>query len=137
MYGQVNGPMTEELPHAAMTRKGRTRAQMSEALLAAHRAGKVRVAIGRASDFYGPGVLDSALGERVFSPALAGKSASMPGDLSQPHTYTFIDDFGTALVNLGERDEALGQVWHVPNAPTVTTRAALTALFGLSTCRRR
>ncbi len=131
MYGQVNGPMTEDLPHAATTRKGRTRARMSEALLEAHRAGKVRVAIGRASDFYGPGVLESALGERVFSPALVGKSASAIGDLNQPHSYTFIDDFGTALVNLGERDEALGQVWHVPNAPTVSTRAALTALFGL------
>ena len=23
---------------------------------------------------------------------------------------------------LGERDEALGQVWHIPNAPTITTR---------------
>jgi len=131
MYGPVADPMTEDLPPAATTRKGRTRARMSEALLEAHRAGKVRVAIGRASDFYGPGVLESALGERVFSPALAGKSASAVGDLNQPHSYTFIDDFGTTLVNLGEREEALGQVWHVPNAPTISTRALLTVLFGL------
>lgn len=131
MYGPVGGPMTEDLPNAATTRKGRTRARMSEALLEAHRAGRVRVAIGRASDFYGPGVLDSALGERVFRSALAGKTASAIGDLDQLHTYTFIDDFGTALVNLGERDEALGQIWHVPNATTDTTRAALNALFGL------
>src|SRR5262249_40585840 len=26
------------------------------------------------------------------------------------------------LVTLGERDAALGQIWHLPNAPTVTTR---------------
>ncbi len=131
MYGPVTGPMTEELPHLAATRKGRTRARMSEALLEAHRAGKVRVAIGRGSDFYGPGVRDSALGDRVFAPALAGKAASAVGDLDQPHTYTYIDDFGAALVNLGACDDALGQIYHVPNAPTVTTRAVLTELFAL------
>ena len=38
------------------------------------------------------------------------------------HTYTYIKDFGAALVTLSENDEALGQVWHVPNAPTVSTQ---------------
>ncbi|MFN8517134.1 MAG: NAD-dependent epimerase/dehydratase family protein [Thermomicrobiales bacterium] len=129
MYGKVERPMTETMPHAATTRKGRVRAAMSEALLVAHRAGRVRVAIGRGSDFYGPGVRDSSLGERVFFPALAGKGASAIGDLDQPHTYTFIDDFGTALVNLGERDEALGRAWHVPNAPTLTTREVIATIY--------
>ncbi len=129
MYGLVEDSMTEALPYAATTRKGRVRATISEALLAAHRAGRVRVAIGRASDFYGPGVRGSALGERVFGPALAGKAASAIGDLDLPHTYTFIDDFGAALVNLGERDEALGRAWHVPNAPTTTTREAIAAIY--------
>jgi nucleoside-diphosphate-sugar epimerase len=128
MYGKVDRPMTEDLPYAATTRKGRVRAAMSKALLAAHRAGRVRVAIGRGSDFYGPGVLESSLGERVFFPALAGKSASAIGDLNQPHSYTYIDDFGAALANLGERDEALGRAWHVPNAPTVTTREVIAAI---------
>jgi nucleoside-diphosphate-sugar epimerase len=129
MYGRVDRPMTEDMPHAATTRKGRVRAAMSEALLAAHRSGRVRVAIGRGADFYGPGVLESAIGERVFFPALAGKGASAIGDLDQPHTYTYIDDFGTALANLGERDEALGRAWHVPNAPTVTTREVIAAIY--------
>lgn len=128
-YGPVERPMTEGMPHAATTRKGRVRAAMSEALLVAHRAGRVRVAIGRGSDFYGPGVLDAAIGERVFFPALAGKAASALGDLDQPHSYTFIDDFGAALANLGERDEALGRIWHVPNAPTITTRAVIAAIY--------
>lgn len=131
MYGPVAVPMTEELPNAATTRKGRTRARMSEALLEAHRAGKLPVAIGRGADFYGPGVLDSALGDRIFYPALAGKTASAIGDLDQPHTYTYIDDFGAALVQLGASDAAFGQVWHVPNAPTMTTRAILGELFAL------
>jgi nucleoside-diphosphate-sugar epimerase len=32
-----------------------------------------------------------------------------------PHTHTYTKDFGKALVILGERDEADGQAWHVPN----------------------
>ncbi|HXV42706.1 MAG TPA: NAD-dependent epimerase/dehydratase family protein, partial [Anaerolineae bacterium] len=66
MYGPTGGkPLTETLPYAATTRKGRTRAKMSEALMAAHQQGQVRVAIGRASDFFGPGVQKSAMGEQV------------------------------------------------------------------------
>ncbi|HQQ78636.1 MAG TPA: NAD-dependent epimerase/dehydratase family protein [Thermoanaerobaculia bacterium] len=120
--GDAGRPLTEDLPAAATTRKGRTRGAMAEAALAAHRAGRVRVAIGRASDFYGPGVRLSALGERVFAPLLAGKKAGVLGNPDLPHTYTYIDDFARALVTLGERDEASGGIWNVPSAPTLTTR---------------
>ena len=73
-YGPTGGkPMTEDLPLAATTVKGRTRAAMTAELLAAADDGRVRVAIGRASDFFGPGVTQgSTLGERVFGNALAG-----------------------------------------------------------------
>jgi nucleoside-diphosphate-sugar epimerase len=126
MYGDTNGqPIHEELPYAARTRKGKVRAEMAEALIAAHRIGKVQVAMGRGSDFYGPTVLGSSLGERTFKPALAGKPAELTGSADQPHTYTYIDDFGAALAVLGERDEALGQAWHVPNPPTLTQRQLL------------
>ena len=55
-YGPTWGrPMTEDLPLAATTVKGRTRAAMTGELLAAAGAGRVRLAIGRASDFFGPG----------------------------------------------------------------------------------
>jgi nucleoside-diphosphate-sugar epimerase len=129
MYGPVKGPMTEDLPNAATTRKGRVRAQMSEALLAAHRTGKVRVAIGRGSDFFGPGVLAAMIGERVIYPALADKAAQAVGDIDTPHTQTYIEDFGKGLAVLGQRDEALGQIWHVPNPQTVTTRQFITMVF--------
>jgi nucleoside-diphosphate-sugar epimerase len=122
MYGDTNGvPMTESLPYNAHTRKGRVRAEMTEALFSAHRAGVVRVAAARGSDFYGPGVLGSSVGDRVFRPALQGKSAQFTGKLDVPHTVTFIDDFGEAMAILGEREGALGQAWHVPNDhPTIT-----------------
>jgi nucleoside-diphosphate-sugar epimerase len=133
MYGDTNGqPIHEGLPHAAHTRKGKVRAQMSEALLAAHRSGKVRVAMARGSDFYGPGVLGSTLGERTFVSALKGKPAEVTGALDQPHTYTYIQDFGEAMAILGEREQSLGQAWHVPNPPTLTHRQLLTIFFQLA-----
>lgn len=131
MYGDTNGqPLTEDLPYAAQTRKGQTRAAMSEAALAAHRASKVQVALGRGSDFFGPWALGSTHGERVFYPALAGKTASFAGKLDLPHTVTYIEDFGRALVILGEREEALGQAWHVPNdRPQITQRQFAELIF--------
>ena len=130
MYGPTGGrPMTEATPYGANTRKGAVRAEMSRELFAAHEAGKVRATAGRASDFFGPRVLDSAAGELVFGRAVAGKSAQVAGDPDQPHTYTYMPDIGRGLVLLGERDEALGQAWHLPNPATVTTREFVRMVF--------
>jgi nucleoside-diphosphate-sugar epimerase len=122
MYGDTGGqPMREDLPYHAHTRKGQVRAAMSDAALAAHQAGKLPITLGRGSDFFGPWALGSSLGERVFYPALAGKTASFVGKLDVPHTATYIKDFGRALAILGEREEALGRAWHVPNdRPRIT-----------------
>jgi nucleoside-diphosphate-sugar epimerase len=123
MYGPTGGQsIHEELPCAAQTRKGRARAQVAEMLLAAHRQGKVQVAIGRAADFYGPRVVDSMAGDMVFAAALAGKTVNLAGDIDLPHTLTYIRDFARALVTLSQRDEAYGRAWHVPSAETLTTR---------------
>ena len=130
MYGPTQGkPLTEDLPYAATTRKGRVRAQMARDLLAAHERGKLRVAIGRASDFFGPGALASSAGARVFTPALSGKASQVVGNPNLPHTYTYVPDIGKGLVILGERDEALGQAWHLPSAQTVTTRRFIEMIF--------
>ncbi|HYP41606.1 MAG TPA: NAD-dependent epimerase/dehydratase family protein, partial [Chloroflexia bacterium] len=129
MYGPVRGPMTEDLPYAATGRKGLTRARIAQVALDAHNAGRVRVAIGRASDFYGPGVLDSAMGQRVCENVLRGKPADLLGDIDAPHSYTYIEDFAGGLATLGERDEALGHVWHLPIAQTLTTRQFVQMVF--------
>jgi nucleoside-diphosphate-sugar epimerase len=130
MYGDTDGqPLHEGLPYAAQTRKGKVRGKMSNALMEAHRAGKVRVAMARGADFYGLAVRGSALGERTIVPLLKGKPAEVTGALDIPHTYTYISDFGEALAILGERDEALGQAWHVPNPPTLTQRELVTLFF--------
>ncbi len=129
MYGEVDGPIREDLPYHATTRKGKVRAEMAEKLLAADKSGKLRVAIGRGSDYFGPGVLESSLGARAIYPALKGKNAVLLGNIDLAHTFTYIDDFGKALVVLGQHDEALGQAWHVPNAESLTQRELMTLFF--------
>jgi nucleoside-diphosphate-sugar epimerase len=128
-YGPVDRPMTEEMPPAATTRKGRLRARLAATLLAAHRAGTVRAVIGRGSDYYGPGVRQSAAGERLFPAVLSGGKAMWAGSLDQPHSLTFIDDFARVLITLGEREEALGQVWHAPPAEALTGRQFIELAF--------
>jgi len=126
MYGATGGkPLVESLPYAAQTRKGKVRAAMAEALRKAHQQGDVRVVTGRAGDFFGPRVRISAMGERVFPAALAGKAGQVLGNPDLPHTYTYMPDIGKALVILGEAEQALGEVWHIPSASTVTTRQLL------------
>ncbi len=123
MYGLTRGkPLTEERPYDATTRKGMIRARMAEELMSAHESGRVRAVSARASDFFGPGARLSAMGERVFYPALAGKKVQVLGNPDMPHTMTYVPDIGRALVLLGERDEALGQTWHIPSPKTVSTR---------------
>lgn len=98
-------------------------------LMNAHASGKVRATIGRASDFYGPHARQSKAGELVFERALAGKPAQIVGNPDAPHTLTFIDDFGAALVTLSQQTRAFGEVWHVPNAETVTMRRFVEMVF--------
>ena len=69
------------------------------------------------------------MGSRVFKRALAGKSAQVVGDPDRLHTFTFIDDFGKALVTLGERDEALCRAWHVPSLTAMTTHKFVEAVY--------
>jgi nucleoside-diphosphate-sugar epimerase len=132
MYGRPAGqPLTETRPYAADTKKGTLRARMARELLAAHQAGRVQVAIGRASDYFGPrGGAQSMLGDRVIPAALNNKTATVLGDPDQPHTYTYIPDIGEGLAVLGEHADAPGEVWHLPNDPrTRTTRQLVDTIY--------
>jgi nucleoside-diphosphate-sugar epimerase len=82
----------------------------------------VRVAIGRASDYYGPHGANSNAGEPVFGRAVAGKRPVWNGRLDQPHTLCFLPDLARGLVTLAERPEADGEVWHLPAAPPLTAQ---------------
>ena len=57
-----------------------------------------------------------------FGPLLADKTVRVLGDPDFLHTYTYVGDFGEALVRLSESPVTWGSAWHVPNSPTITTR---------------
>ena len=125
MYGRVNGPIRVDSPEHPHTVKGRLRAAMAQEVLDAHAAGQVRAAVLRSSDYYGPGVLGSALGERTFGPLVAGGKAEVLGDDDVPHAFAYIEDVGRAAATLGTREEALGRTWITPHAPALTQREML------------
>jgi len=130
MYGDTYGkPMTEDTPYNADTRKGRVRAEISTAAFNAHKDGRVRVTAARGGNFFGPWGTDSTMGGRVFFPLLRGKPAQLIGRADLPHSHTYIKDYGRALVMLGERDEADGQAWHVPNDQPMISQSELVCMF--------
>lgn len=119
MYGDTNGqPIHEDLPYQKHTKKGTVRGEMANAVLEAHRSGKVRAAIGRGSNFFGPD--DRVVTDLAIRPAVLGKTINLLGKMDQPHTFTYAPDFGRLLATLGTRDEALGQVWFTPSPKAVT-----------------
>lgn len=122
-YGRTRGvPMTEDTPQAPCSRKGELRARLHDDLLASARRGGVRVAIGRASDFFGPGAWSgSFLGERFWPAVLAGKPGTLLVDPDQRHTYHFSRDVAAGLAALG-LDTAADGLWMLPCAPAETTR---------------
>ena len=132
-YGAPNGQrLVETMAAHPTSAKSATRAAMTDELLAAHAAGQVDVAIGRASDYFGPGATRSALGDTVFGTALTGKTAQVMGDPDQLHSYSYTPDVAAGLIALGTAAEAAGQVWHLPVAETRTIRVVVETVYGLA-----
>jgi nucleoside-diphosphate-sugar epimerase len=121
-------PMKPTDPLLATGEKGSVRARMATELLAAHAAGRLRATLARASDFYGPGVVDASLGERVVPRVLAGKKVSVLGRVDVPHSVTYMPDVVATMVTIATDERAWGQAWHVPSAPAVSQRDAVQAL---------
>ena len=132
-YGPTNGKdLVESMPARPTSTKAATRAAMTVELLEAHAAGRIEVAIGRASDYFGPGTTHSALGETVFGTALTGRTAQVMGDPDQPHSYSYTPDVAAALITLATRPTATGEVWHLPVAEPHTTRQIIDQVYGLA-----
>jgi nucleoside-diphosphate-sugar epimerase len=130
-YGAVAGPMTEDLPLAPNSVKGRVRAAIWNDAITAHQAGRVRVTEVRASSFIGRGAV-SVFTIAVAPKVLAGKTALAPADLDAPHSWTSIVDTARALIAVSGDDRSWGQPWHVPTNPPASLRDLATRLAELA-----
>jgi len=127
-YGSPGTPITEDTPEAASTVKGRLRADIGRDLLAAHHAGRVRVTIGRFSDYYGPGGANTLVYGVALERALAGKAPRVYVDGDQPHVFAYVEDAARGFATLVEHPEADGRCWILPAAPAITQRALFTLI---------
>lgn len=126
MYGPTSAVVSEALPLTSHGRKPTTRARITRMWRTAHESGRLQVVAVRASDFYGPGVTRSAFGEQSFGRIIQGRGAQCLGDVDRVHSVSYVPDVARALLTLGEADDAaMGQAWHVPNAPDRTVRELL------------
>lgn len=116
MYGAPDAPMTETTPNAPCSKKGELRVQLADLRLAS----KHPVAIGRASDFFGPALDQSWWSPRALSRLLSGSRMELSGDPDTRHSYSYADDVAAGLVALATSD-ATG-IWHLPTLPAMTTR---------------
>lgn len=131
-YGPPRGRrLVETMTPEPTSAKSATRAAMTAELLDASEAGRVEVAIGRASDYVGPSVTKSALGEHVFGAALAGKPIRVMGDPDQPHSFSYAPDVAAGLAVLGSTPEVTGRIWHRPVLETRTVRQIVEQVFAL------
>jgi nucleoside-diphosphate-sugar epimerase len=119
-YGPGSSPMTEASPQAATDTKGRTRAAMADALLAAHQEGRIEVVIGRASDYFGPDADNSGITALAIEPAAGRGKLRWMGSMDAPHSCAYMPDVAHAFVALGSAPDTAGRIWHLPHAPAVT-----------------
>lgn len=121
-YGPVDGAMTEDLPLRPTSVKGKVRADLWTAALAAHETGRIRTTEVRSSDYLGAGTT-SPFSVLVLPKVLTGRKASVPADLDAPHSWTQVSDVANLLATVATDEKAWGRPWHVPTAPPLSIRA--------------
>lgn len=116
-------PLDEERPLAPCSRKGEIRAQVARRLASAVEQGRVRAVVGRASDFFGPGGVQTYFEARFWGRAFQGKSAQLIFDPDTRHTWHYVPDVAAGLAALGQApEEGLSRCYMLPAAPAETTR---------------
>lgn len=124
-YGPGAGTLTEDTPEQATDRKGAVRRAMTKTLLDAHHSGRLRVAIGRASDYFGPRADNSGITALAIGPAASGRSMRWVGSLDALHSVAYLPDIARGYLTLATSDKADGAVWILPHGEPVTGRRFL------------
>jgi len=120
-YGPGSSPMTEETAERATDGKGAARRKLTEMLLEAHRSGRLRVVIARASDYFGPDADNSAITALAVASVARPKAAlRWMGSLDAAHSAAYLPDIARAYVTLGTDERADGEIWHLPHSAAIT-----------------
>ncbi|HKN28155.1 MAG TPA: NAD-dependent epimerase/dehydratase family protein [Roseiarcus sp.] len=124
MYGPQTAPLVESMPLTSYGMKPAARAVATRVWTEA--AARARITALRAPDFYGPGVGRSYLGDPTIGMLARHKAALFIGSPDFPHDYAYVPDIARAVATLlAAPNSAFGQAWHMPCAPTRTTREIL------------
>jgi nucleoside-diphosphate-sugar epimerase len=124
MLGPQRAALREDMPLTGFGAKPAARSEVSRIWLAA--TDWVRVAALRAPDFYGPGVSLSHLGSGAFGALARGRTATLLAPPDTPHDFAYVPDIARAVLTLLDApDDAFGQAWNMPCAPTRTPREIL------------
>jgi nucleoside-diphosphate-sugar epimerase len=139
MYAPGVPVIDEDTPEAPSTRKGLLRKQLHDRLVSAGDAAGLRWTAVRASDYYGPGAtLQSMFGTQLFlDPLFNGGRPRLVGSLDQPHTVTYVEDYGRALALAALEPRACGSAWIVPNDRTRTMREVAEAFMRAADRRKK
>ncbi len=117
-YGDVDGAIHEDSPRAASHRKLGVRT----ALLAARDAHANPTVSVAASDFYGPRVRASHMGDRVVPAILNGKPIRVISNASVPHSFTYVPDLAAAMITAAATPSLRNTLLHAPTAPAASQR---------------
>ena len=120
--GAKLGPMSDKTPELAEDRKGLLRKELVHMLLEAQAKGLIKVAIGRASDFFGPNASNSVFNMFIIPSLIKKKPAKMFANITTKHSWIYLPDFARSLVVLGTNNQADGKMWILPHCETMTIK---------------
>ena len=104
-YGPDAGTLlNEDSPQRPLTRKGKIRVEMEDALRRAAERG-VRTTIVRAGDFFGPRSTANNWFRQLIQPGKPVRAVRYPGPPSIGHSWAYLPDLGETFARLVERDE--------------------------------
>lgn len=131
-YGAPLSPrVAEDHPREPHTFKGKMRKQQEDLLLKADAEGRLRGAVLRLPDFYGPGVENSFL-HSLFRAAAKGGTADLVGPITTPHEYMFVPDVGPVALDLAAHPDAYGKWWNFAGPGAITQRQIVDELAQLT-----
>jgi nucleoside-diphosphate-sugar epimerase len=120
--------VAETHPREPHTRKGKLRKEQEDAVLEAHRQGRVQGMVVRLPDFYGP-YADLSLANPIFRAAIEGKTANWLGPVNAPHEFVFVPDTAPAIADLADCAACYGEAWNVAGSGEINAMDFITRVY--------